>query len=165
MLSLWLDAVWMRLKSTTPGGATGPHGQACPEDHCLMALGEPKMDRRAKLREATRREILDAAWQVAREHGLGAVTLREIAVRVGMGPPSLYSHFPSKMAIYDAMYQQGWEDYRAVATRMERGLPEAPRPALRAVAATFFDFALAEPARAQLMNQRLIPGFEPTPAA
>jgi AcrR family transcriptional regulator len=122
-------------------------------------------DRRAKLREATRQEILTAAWDLARDQGIGAVTLREIAARVGMQPPSLYTHFPSKMAIYDAMYQQGWEDYLAVVATMEPRLPREPRRALAMTAATFFDFALAEPARAQLMNQRLVPGFEPTPEA
>jgi AcrR family transcriptional regulator len=123
------------------------------------------IDRRTKLREATRREILAAAWEVAREEGIGAVTLRDIAGRVGMRPPSLYTHFGSKMAIYDAMYRQGWEDYLAVVAGLEPRLPRQPRPALVVVAGSFFDFALAEPARAQLMNQRLVPGFEPTPEA
>jgi AcrR family transcriptional regulator len=123
------------------------------------------LDRRAKLREATRQEILAAAWDIAREQGIGAVTLREIAARIGMQPPSLYTHFPSKMAIYDAMYRQGWEDYLAVVAETEPRLPTAPRAALAMVAAGFFDFALAEPARAQLMNQRLVPGFEPTAEA
>jgi hypothetical protein len=31
------------------------------------------------------------------------------------------------------------------------------------VARVFFDFAVANPARHQLMNQRTIPGFEPSP--
>jgi AcrR family transcriptional regulator len=123
------------------------------------------IDRRTKLREATRQEILAAAWDVAREQGLGAITLREIATRIGMQPPSLYTHFPSKMAIYDAMYRQGWEDYLAAVRQTEATLPASPRAALAAVAAGFFDFALAEPPRAQLMNQRLIPGFIPTQKA
>ncbi len=123
------------------------------------------IDRRTKLREATRQEILAAAWDVAREQGLGSITLREIANRIGMQPPSLYTHFPSKMAIYDAMYRQGWEDYLAAVRQTEATLPASPRAALATVAAGFFDFALAEPTRAQLMNQRLIPGFIPTPEA
>jgi AcrR family transcriptional regulator len=128
-------------------------------------IGIPNIDRRAKLREETRREILAAAWDVAREQGLGAVTLREIADRIGMQPPSLYTHFPSKMAIYDAMYRQGWEDYLAVSREAEARLPAQPRAALAMVSRTFFDFAAAEPERAQLMNQRLVPGFTPTPEA
>ena len=51
----------------------------------------PNRDRRAERREATRREILDAAWEIARRDGLSAVTLREVGERVGMRAPSLYS--------------------------------------------------------------------------
>jgi AcrR family transcriptional regulator len=130
-----------------------------------MTIELPNLDRRTRLRETARREILGAAWEVAREQGLGSVTLREIASRVGMQPPSLYSHFSSKMAIYDAMYQQGWEDFLAIAAGLEPRLPPEPRRALAKVATVFFDFAIAEPARAQLMNLRLIPGFEPSPEA
>ena len=130
-----------------------------------MVIGKPNITRQARRRESTRQEILAAAWQVARDQGIGAVTLREIAERIGMQPPSLYSHFPSKMAIYDAMYQQGWEEYLEVVRRAEPLLPEQPRAALATVAAEFFDFALAEPTRAQLMNERVVPGFEPTARA
>jgi len=130
-----------------------------------MAIGNPNLTRQAKRRAATRQEILAAAWEVAREQGIGTVTLREIAERIGMQPPSLYSHFPSKMAIYDGMYQQGWEEYLEVVRQLEPRLPERPRAALAAVAAEFFDFALAEPTRAQLMNERVVPGFEPTAQA
>lgn len=123
-------------------------------------LGATTSDRVAKRREATRREILDAAWAVAGEQGLGALTLREVATRVGMRAPSLYSHFESKDAIYDAMYGQSWRDFLDVIR--DRTLPAEPRAALLAIAETFFDFAVADLARYQLMNQRSVPGFEPS---
>jgi hypothetical protein len=47
----------------------------------------PNRDRRAERREATRREILDTAWQIARQEGLSAVTLREVAGLIGMRSP------------------------------------------------------------------------------
>ena len=50
-------------------------------------LDIPKRDRVAERREATRREILDAAWVIARESGLATLTLRDIASRVGMQAP------------------------------------------------------------------------------
>ncbi len=123
-------------------------------------LGTPSSDRIAKRREATRREILDAAWAVAREQGLGALTLREVAVRVGMRPPSLYSHFESKDAIYDAMYGQAWQIFHDQVK--DRVLPKEPRAALLEIAETFFDFAVADLARFQLMNQRSVPDFVPS---
>lgn len=125
----------------------------------------PKRDRVAERREATRAEILEAAWELAQEQGLAEFTLRDLAERVGMRAPSLYTHFESKRAIYDAMFGQAWSDFEQVALAELPTLPNAPRAALRRVARVFFDFAVANPARHQLMNQRTIPGFEPSPAS
>jgi AcrR family transcriptional regulator len=79
-----------------------------------------------------------------------------------MRAPSLYSHFASKHAIYDAMFGQAWSEYEQVALAELANLPEAPRAAIRRSARVFFDFAVAKPARHQLMNLRTIPGFEPS---
>ena len=123
----------------------------------------PNRDRRAERREATRREILDAAWEIARRDGLSAVTLREVAASIGMRSPSLYSHFDSKNAIYDAMFAQGNEEFVA---RM-RSVPATgdPRADLRNGARAYVDFCVEDVARAELLFQRRIPGFEPTPAS
>lgn len=126
-------------------------------------LGTPKRDRVAERREATRREILDAAWTLAREVGLAGLTLRELAGRVGMQPPSLYSHFDSKNAIYDAMFGQAWMEYEALTEAERPRLPEHPREAVQFLARLYFDFATADLAKYQLTNQRIIPGFEPSP--
>jgi AcrR family transcriptional regulator len=123
----------------------------------------PNRDRRAERREATRREILDTAWQIARQEGLSAVTLREVAGRIGMRSPSLYSHFASKNAIYDAMFAQAWRELCDVFDAMPQ--PAAHRRAMLAQAEMFFDFAVADLARYQLMNQRTIPGFRPSDEA
>src|SRR5438552_19065669 len=68
---------------------------------------EPMRDRRAERHEATRTEIVDAAWELVRAEGLAALSLRDLARKVGMQAPSLYSYFDSKHAIYDAMFLQG----------------------------------------------------------
>ncbi len=129
----------------------------------LIVLGTPSRDRTAERREATRREIVDAAWDLAQEKGLAEITLRDVAERVGMRAPSLYTHFESKHAIYDAMFGQGWAEYEQLALSELPDLPQAPRAAVHRAARVFFDFAVANPARYQLLNQRTIPGFEPTP--
>ncbi len=128
-------------------------------------VGMPNRDRKAERREATRAEILAAAWEVAEAHGIAGLTLKEVAVRVGMKPPSLYSHFASKAAIYDAMFEQAWAGYAQRAEDLRPSLPEDPRERLLAVAEHFFDFASADAARHQLMSERVIPGFEPSATA
>ena len=49
-----------------------------------------------------------AAWELVREHGLAGLALRDLAERVGMKAPSLYSYFGSKLEIYDAMFHEGY---------------------------------------------------------
>ena len=128
-------------------------------------IGDPNRDRVAERREATRAEIAEAAWDVAREQGLAELTLREVAMKVGMRAPSLYSHFPSKHAIYDAMFRQAWETYEAEIDGLEERLPRDPRGALKMIAASIVDFSLADLSRHQLMNQQTIPGFHPSEAS
>jgi AcrR family transcriptional regulator len=126
-----------------------------------MPVVSPTRDRRAERREATRLEILDAAWDLVRAEGLAALTLRDLATRVGMQPPSLYSYFDSKHAIYDAMFLQG----NLELLRRYQAMDELDDPALsfRASARLFVGFTVEDPARAQLMFMRTIPGFEPSP--
>lgn len=126
-------------------------------------LDKPSRDRKAERQQATRAEILDVAWEIAGEKGLAELTLRDVADRIGMRPPSLYSYFSSKNAIYDAMFAQAWTDYIPVIDALEPTLPSEPRAGLRLVAHSFFGYAVADLARHQLMNQRTIPGFVPSP--
>jgi AcrR family transcriptional regulator len=128
-------------------------------------LANPNTDRQSARRDATRREILDAAWAVAREQGLAQITLREVAARVGMRAPSLYSHFDSKNAIYDAMFADAWTACLEQTLALDARRPRTARAALRRYARAFFDFAVADLARHQLMNQRTIPGFTPSAEA
>ena len=123
----------------------------------------PIKDRITERRSATRLEILDAAWKMAREGGLSQITLRDLARQVGMQAPSLYSHFASKNAIYDAMFAQAWTECLEVMSAASETSPRGRRAALRLYARTFFDFAVSDLARHQLMNQRTIVGFEPSP--
>jgi AcrR family transcriptional regulator len=133
--------------------------------HDLTVIVSAKRDRKAERREATRREILDAAWDAAHETSLAGLTLRDIATRVGMQQPSLYAHFASKHAIYDAMFEQAWRAFLEYCREAVHDLPAAPRGRLTAIAEHYFDFAVADLARHQLMDVSVIPGFHPSPQA
>ena len=127
-------------------------------------LGPPVRDRRAERHAATRAEILEAAWEQVRTSGLAALSLRDLARTVGMQPPSLYSYFDSKNAIYDAMYAQGAQQF-VDDQKASMPTPENPLEALKAVLHFFVEFCAADVARYQLLFQRTIPGFEPSPAS
>ncbi len=124
-------------------------------------LGTSEVDHRSRRREQTREEILAAAWELCREAGLAALSLRDLAARVGMRAPSLYSYFASKDAIYDAMFAQGQQ----ALLETQRGLRDLPRSraGLLQGAQDFFGFCVSDPVRYQLMFQRVVPGFTPSP--
>jgi AcrR family transcriptional regulator len=128
-------------------------------------LGTPTRDRKSERRAAVRREILDAAWDIARESGLTQITLCDVAARIGMQAPSLYTHFDSKMAIYDAMFGEAWDDYEATLDKVEATLSSDPRTAVHQISRHFYDYAIADHPRYQLMNERVVPGFEPSAEA
>jgi AcrR family transcriptional regulator len=117
-------------------------------------------DRRAERRQATIDEILDTAWRLARAEGLAGLSLRELAVEVGMRPQSLYSYFESKNAIYDAMYAQGSRQF--VEGQARWNLTGDARADLATIGRYFVEFCTEDPVRYQLLFQRTIPGFEPS---
>jgi AcrR family transcriptional regulator len=121
---------------------------------------EPTRDRRAERREATRAEILEAAWELAREHGLAGLSLRDIAAKIGMRPPSLYWYFESKHAIYDAMFAEG--NLELLRRMAAEDWPDEPRALMRRLARIFVEFSSEDAARSQLLFQRTIPDFEPS---
>ena len=57
------------------------------------------------MKVATKESILVATLELASQKGLGAVSLSQIAKRVGIQKASLYSHFSSKDEIIDSLYK------------------------------------------------------------
>ncbi|HVE98647.1 MAG TPA: TetR/AcrR family transcriptional regulator [Mycobacteriales bacterium] len=125
-------------------------------------LGTENSDWRADRRAAAAEAIVQAAWELARESGLAGLSLRDLARKLGMAAPSLYSYFDSKHAIYDAMYADGWRAFIA----FEPLTPVTDvREAIRRGMDRWVRFSLADPVRFQLLSLRTIPGFEPSAAS
>jgi AcrR family transcriptional regulator len=122
---------------------------------------EPRRDRRYARHQATKREILDAAWQMVRVDGVNALSLRALARAVDMEPQSLYTYFASKHSVYDHLFADGNHE---LLTRIDRlDSSDDPRSALRAIAHLFVTFATEDQARYELLFLRTIPEFEPSP--
>ena len=120
-------------------------------------LGNPIRDRRAERREATRAEILDAAWELVTAEGLAALSLRDLARRVGMQAPSLYSYFDSKHAIYDAMFAQGAREF--IEAQAQLALTGDPATDLKASVHSFVAFSTSN-LSAVTLQQKDWPGAE-----
>src|SRR4051795_11040747 len=65
------------------------------------------LDRRQRRRLETIEEGLDIAAEIMAEQGVAGLSVGEIARRMGIRPPSLYVYFPSKNALYDALFARG----------------------------------------------------------
>lgn len=125
------------------------------------------VDRRLRRRLETIEEIVDVAVEVMTEHGVGGLSLGEVARRMGMRTPSLYVYFESKNAVYDAVFARGWRQVHAeMATSHERVLTAPDLPAFfLADARRFVRWLLEHPVHAQLMCWRPVPGYEPSAQA
>jgi AcrR family transcriptional regulator len=115
----------------------------------------------AQRREERVAGIVAAAWELARTHGIGGVSLHALAREVGIRQPSLYAYFDSKNALYDAMFADG--NRRLLEQLDTVKLPGDTRAAVKAFMKAFVNFAVTDVARCQLLFQRPIPDFEPSP--
>ena len=108
-------------------------------------------------------QILAASWEIAAESGLAAVSTHEVARRVGIKQPSLYGYVTSKLDLFDTMFRQAYEQ---LFTRLEAAeLTGTAREQLLRLSRIVVDFGVENPPRQQLLFQRTIPGFEPSPAS
>ncbi len=117
--------------------------------------------RRARHREAVIEDILAIAREMMQADGVAALSFNAIARRLGMQPPSLYTYFESKDAIYDELFRRGFEEFG----RRMRDRPDAAAPIaenLRSVFTAYMRFGLENRDLFELMFQRPVPGFVPS---
>ncbi len=117
-------------------------------------------ERRQQTHEQMVSDILLIAREMMQADGVAALSFNAIARRLGMKPPSLYTYFDSKHAIYDALFRMGFEAFDRKMTR-ERVRGQGLRPFLHSSISSYMDFALENPDLFQLMFQRPVPGFVP----
>ena len=132
----------------------------------MSGTAAPTLPRRAQRHEATRAEIVAAAWELVREQGLAGLTMRDLGRRVGMTAQSLYSYVAAKHDIYDAMFAEGYRafgEWMSAVTAPGPDEHDDPVALARTVARRYLEFCTDDPVRFQLLFQRTIPGFEPSP--
>src|SRR5689334_15693669 len=123
------------------------------------------LDRRHRRRQETIEEVLDVAVAIMAEEGVAGLSLGEIARRMGIRPPSLYVYFPSKHALYDALFKRGWELLLAA---LEESLTTDPAEdddlvaLLTDAGQRFARWSVEHLAYAQLLIWRPVPGFQPS---
>ena len=113
-------------------------------------------------RAAVRDEALDHAVALMSTDGVGALSVSEVARRMGIRGPSLYKYFSSRHALYDALFARGLAAEQAAVRAAVEGVPPGV-PRIRAGATAVVRWAVEHAALAQLLHWRPVPGFEPSP--
>lgn len=98
-----------------------------------------------------RRAVLDHATTVVRDRGAADLSLREVAASIGVTHAAPRRYFPNRQELLDALAVEG---FSRLGVRL-REAAEASGPShaqrIRALAATYLDFALAEANLVELM--------------
>lgn len=121
----------------------------------------PVADRRARTIEA----IVAAAREVIGEEGAAALSLGEVARRVGMRTPSLYGYFAGRADLCDELFRRGWADFGAAVEHLVPVEDTDLHIMLGEAMDVSVGWALEHPAEAQLMFWRPIAGWRPSEAA
>ncbi|PSL34862.1 TetR/AcrR family transcriptional regulator [Chitinophaga ginsengisoli] len=107
-------------------------------------------ERRLRLKEESRTNILDAALSIAKARGWQAVSMRKIADMIKHTPPVIYDYFLNKEAILMDLARMGFAQLSGNIHRaqLEHDLPEKQ---LESMWTAYWDYAFAEKELYQLM--------------
>jgi AcrR family transcriptional regulator len=109
---------------------------------------------------ATRRAILDAAGELLASRGEEGVSIREVCVRAGVTPPTIYHHFGDKAALVDRVVDECFADFDAAFE--DRTPPLDPVERLRWGFDHYVEYGVTHPVHYRLMFLRA--EGRPTPA-
>jgi AcrR family transcriptional regulator len=99
--------------------------------------------------QRNRRRILEVAKRAFTRHGADA-SLDDIAKQAGVGPGTLYRHFPTRDALIEGVYLNEVEKLAAAADRFAGAM--SPMEALRAWMLLFVDYIAAKHIIAPALN-------------
>lgn len=88
--------------------------------------------------------------------------MRQLGRAVGLQAQSIYAYFDSKLALYDAMFRDGYQRLRDEISRFPRDPGPDPRATLKTVMREWSSVVVRDPVRYQLLFQRPIADFEPS---
>ncbi len=97
-----------------------------------------------------RAALVEAATALIAERGPDGFTLREVARRARVSHAAPYRHFRDRDDLLAAVVEQGFDGLRRAVTRAKSS-PASPLEALRRAGIAYVNYAVAHPARFQVM--------------
>jgi AcrR family transcriptional regulator len=120
---------------------------AMPQKHAKRVPRKPRADA-----QRNRERILDVAKEAFARHGANT-SLDDVAKQVGVGPGTLYRHFPTREELLQAVYRTELEKLAEAEQKFSQTM--APTDALRAWLLLFVDAIAAKQLIAPALNTLL----------
>lgn len=129
-----------------------------------MSQTIPGTDRRHLRRQQTIDEIIEVAVRLMAVSGVAGLSLGQVARQVGVRTPSLYGYFPSKNALYDAVFARGARSVLDAvgAASADAGQADSAYDALLIAGRAMARWCMANQVYAQLLFWRPVPDFTPS---
>jgi AcrR family transcriptional regulator len=107
-------------------------------------------ERRLRQKEEIKANILSTAWQIVKEDGWEAISIRKIADAIEYSVPVIYDHFENKDAI---LWEFAKDGFQRLAKKIQQAKDTSNDPAeqLKAIADAYWSFAFKNREYYQLM--------------
>lgn len=108
-----------------------------------------------------RRSLVAAALQLVEEQGLEAVSVREVARRVGVSPGAPFRHFENRTALLTAVAEEAQDRLlQAVEDSRRQQASDDPLEAFHAIGEGFLRWAFANPAHFLVVSTRSVIDYD-----
>ena len=107
-----------------------------------------------------RTALIEAGLQLIEEKGVRALTLREIAARVGVSRMAPYRHFPTKEHLLAAISEAGFEQFRETLEGARQSVSPDFRARLAAMGLAYVRFATEHRAHFEVMFSAIDTGTD-----
>ncbi len=98
-----------------------------------------------------RRALVDAALEIVKEQGVGAISLREAARRAGVTHGAPYRHFADRAALVAAVAEEGFRELHGAAEAASSAAGTEPLKRFQALGVAYVKYAVEHPAHFRVM--------------
>jgi AcrR family transcriptional regulator len=101
-----------------------------------------------------RRALLEAALELAQQHGPERVSVREAARQIGVSPAAPFRHFPNRRALMTALAEEAGERLRIEVRKSMGGRERSPLQRLRLLGRGYLQWAMRHPSHFRIVSAR-----------
>lgn len=142
-----------RLHSVHQRGPTAKRGAYMAKARTGQPAGE-STSARSYHHGNLRRALLEAALELAQQHGPERVSVREAARLVGVPPGAPFRHFPNRRALMTALAEEAGERLRIEVQKSIGGRRMSPLHRLRALGRGYLHWAMRHPSHFKILSAR-----------